>query len=84
MIHKSQRLVDIFCLMREYNLEPKRIKFIHTDINSASKMILVEGVKNAGVMLKTDAPLIIYDKNKSYTQKINNIYGRNHTIKKCF
>lgn len=84
MIHKSQRLVDIFCLMRESNLEPKRIKLIHTDIDSASQMILIEGVKNAGVMLKIDEPLIIYEKNKSYTQKINNIYGRNHTIKKCF
>ena len=62
MIHKSQRLVDIFYLMREYNLEPKRIKLIHTDINSASQMILIEGVKNAGVMLKIDEPLIIYEK----------------------
>ena len=29
MIHRAERLVDILSVMREKNLEPKRIKFVH-------------------------------------------------------
>lgn len=59
MVHKTQRLVDIFCFMRKYGLEPKRIKSIHADTSSPSKAILIEGVKNAGVMLRIEKPLIV-------------------------
>ena len=57
MVHKTQRLVDIFCFMRKYGLEPKRIKSIHADTSSNSKCFAC--VKNAGVMLRIEKPLIV-------------------------
>ena len=62
MIHRAQRMTDIFYIMRKYNLEPKKIKLIHKDINSAAQMFLIQGVKNAGCYLKIEKPIIIYDK----------------------
>lgn len=44
MVHRADRLSDIMCLMRNYNVEPKRI----TPVAAKSKppyLVLVEGVK---------------------------------------
>ena len=59
MVHKTQRLVDIFCFMRRYDIEPKRVQFIHNNIYSLPKMVLIEGVKDARIMLRVEKPLII-------------------------
>lgn len=59
MIHKTQRLVDIFYFMRKYALEPKRAKFVYANAFSPSKTVLIEGVKNAKAMLQIEEPIIV-------------------------
>jgi Predicted O-methyltransferase len=75
MIHRSQRLADIFYLMRKHNLEPKILQMVHSFINCPAQMVLIEGIKNSKSMLKVMPPLIIYDENGNYTNQINKIYG---------
>ncbi len=75
MVHRCQRLTDIICLLRGYNLEPKTLRMVHSFLDSPPQMILIEAIKNAGSMLKVLPPLIIYDQNGKYTRQINDIYG---------
>jgi len=75
MVHRCQRLTDIICLLREYNLEPKTLRMVHSFLDSPPQMILIEAIKNASSMLKVLPPLIIYDQNGNYTSQINDIYG---------
>ena len=42
IVMPTERLVDIFELMRKYKFEPKRIQFIHPRVNSKSNLVLVE------------------------------------------
>ena len=62
--------------MRKYNIEPKRIQFVHSKTNQQPVLLLIEGVKNAKPFLKIDKPLYIYDDNGNYSDEIYKIYGK--------
>ena len=76
MIHRPERLADIFTLMRKYKIEPKRVKMIHPKIGKAPNIVLVEGQRDGGAYLKWEAPLYVYDDNGTYTKEIDSIYWR--------
>ncbi len=74
MIHRPHRLTDILVLMRQYKLEPKRLRFIHPFQDKAPTMVLVEGIKGGNPMVKVEPPLIIYSEAGKYTQEAFDIY----------
>ena len=45
MIHRPDRICDILTLMREYKIEPKRIKFIQPSIDKNPEFVLIEGLR---------------------------------------
>ena len=76
MIHRPERLADIFILMRKYKIEPKRVKMIHPKMGKAPNIVLVEGQRDGGSYLKWEAPLYVYDDDGKYTKEIDSIYWR--------
>ncbi len=76
MVHRPERLVDILTAMRSYKIEPKIIKFVYSNKNSESKLILIKGIKNAKPFLKIEKNLYIYDDDGNYTDEINKIYNK--------
>ena len=77
IVHRPERLADIFGLMRKYNIEPKRVKMIHPNAKKAPNIVLVEGQRDGGAFLKWEEPLYVYDDNGNYSEEIDRIYGRN-------
>jgi tRNA1Val (adenine37-N6)-methyltransferase len=75
MVHRPRRLVDIITTMREYGLEPKRIKMVHPYVEEEANMVLIEGVRGGGRQMRVEKPLIVYEKPGVYTQEIYDIYG---------
>ena len=76
LIHRPERLADILCLMREYKIEPKRLRFIHPSPSKTATMIMVEGAYCGGRKLHLEPPLYIYKEKGVYSDEINEIYGR--------
>lgn len=76
IVHRPERLADIFGLMRKYKIEPKRVKMVHPKVGKAPNIALVEGQRDGGAYLKWDEPLYVYDENGKYTSEIDKIYGR--------
>lgn len=76
MVHRPDRLADIIDLMRKYKLEPKKIRFVYSNLNKEPTLILIKAVKNAKPFLKIDKPLIIYKENEEYTDEIYKIYDK--------
>ena len=76
MVHRPERLGDLFYLLRKYNLEPKKLRLVHSYSNSKPKLILVKAIKNAKSFLNIEEPLIIYHQDGSYTDEILQIYGK--------
>ena len=76
MVHRPFRLVEMIAVLRKYRLEPKRIQFVHPFINKEANMVLIEAVRGGGVMVKVEEPIIVYEKQGVYTEKIMEIYGK--------
>src|SRR5690606_41464489 len=62
-----ERLMDILTLMRQYRLEPKRLRFVYPKAGKEANTILIEGIKNGNSGLKALPPLFVYDMKNEYT-----------------
>ena len=74
MVHRVERLVDIFNSARKYKIEPKTIQIVQSNQKKAPELSLLEFVKGGKPSLKSLPTLFIYDENGNYTKEINNIY----------
>ncbi len=76
MVHRAERIVDILFYLRQYKLEPKKIRFVHSKVFKEPNLVLIKCVKDGGNGLKIDKPLIVYDENGKYTDEILEIYNK--------
>lgn len=76
IVHRPERLADIFGLMRKYKIEPKRVRMVQPNTKKAPNIVLVEGQRDGGSFLKWEEALYVYDDNGNYSEEINRIYGR--------
>jgi len=74
MIHRPHRLTDIMVTLRQYKLEPKRLRFVHSYVEKEPNMVLVEAVRSGRPMVKVEPPLVIYGEDGKYTDEIQEIY----------
>ncbi len=74
MVHRPHRLTDILVTLRSYRLEPKRIRFVHSFADREPVMVLIEAASNGRPTVKVMPPLVIYNDDRSYTDKIMDIY----------
>jgi len=74
VIHHPWRLSELVEALRREDLEPKRLRFVHSHIFSDAKMILMEAVKNGKAGLKVEKPLYLYEENGRYTKELQDIY----------
>ncbi len=75
MVHRPHRLSEIIVKLKEYRLEPKRIKFVHPFAEKEANMVLIESVRGGKSMIKVESPLIVYESEGCYTEEIHRIYG---------
>jgi tRNA1Val (adenine37-N6)-methyltransferase len=59
-IFPALRTVDLLMALRDGQLEPKRLQFVHPRIGEEAKFILTESIKTSGVELKLMEPLILH------------------------
>ncbi len=76
IIYHPERLLELMDTLRTNRLEPKRVRFVHNDPSSVSKIVLVEAVKEGRAGIKIENPLFIYRKDGSYTREVEEMYGR--------
>lgn len=70
MVHKPFRLAEIFAELSAAKLEPKRMQLVHPYIDKEPNMVLIEAVKNGGSMIKIAPPMIVYNRDGSYTEQL--------------
>lgn len=76
MVHRPERLADIFVTMRKYKLEPKLLKMVYPNQEKEPNLILIKATKNAKEFLKVEKPLYVYNLEGSYTEEILRIYHK--------
>lgn len=74
MVHRPFRLPEIFSCLKNYNLEPKRMRLVFPFADREPNLVLIEARKNANRELRVEKPLIVREKSGEYTEEINEIY----------
>ena len=61
----------------KYKLEPKRMQLVYPYVNKEPNMVLIEGMKGGNPRMQVEPPLIVYQKDGSYTEELLEMYGMN-------
>lgn len=76
MVHRPNRLVDICVLCRQHKLEPKELRFVSPNKDTAPNIILIHCVRHGRPELKLMDPLYVYGEDGGYTEEIMRLYER--------
>ena len=75
MVHRPFRLAEIFSKMVEHRIEPKRMRLVYPYIDKEPNMVLIEGMKGGNPRMQVEPPLVVYQKDGSYTEELLALYG---------
>lgn len=74
MCHRPERLAELISLMREYKLEPKRLRLVCQREGAEPWLVLAEGRKCGNTGMRIEPPLYI-EKNGGLSDEMIRIYG---------
>lgn len=75
IVHRPERLLEILNKMKDYNIEPKRLRFVYPKKNMECNMVLIEGAKNGKEGLKILSPLFVHDDDGAYSYEVKKMFG---------
>ena len=76
LVHKPERLSEIFCTMTKYSIEPKRLREVHYRIGRAPNLVLIEGRRGGRKGISVEAPLILTNEDGTETKEVLEIYRK--------
>lgn len=76
VVQKPERTSDIFRAMFENNIEPKRLKYVVSTLNSAPSIVLVEGKVGAKSGMIIEPTLVTRNDDLTFTTQLKRIYNR--------
>jgi len=74
LIYPASRMVHLLSGMHSARLEPKRLRIVHSGIQTEGALVLAEGVKDGREELHILPPLTVYDENGGYTSEMESIF----------
>lgn len=76
VVHRPDRMTELFELMKKYRIEPKRLQLVYPKMNKECNHILMEGIKDGSQGgLRILPPLYVYNDNDRWTDQILKIYN---------
>lgn len=76
LVHRPDRLTDIFEAMRTSGIEPKEMQMAAPVRGEAANIVLIHGIKGAGSSLRILPEIQIRNSDGSYTGQLLSYYGR--------
>lgn len=76
MVHRPERLSEIFCTMTEFGIEPKRLRTISHSSDKAPSLVLIEGRRGGKRGLSFERPLILSEADGSDSEEVRIIYHK--------
>lgn len=75
LVHRPERLADAICALREFGLEPKRLRLVQRDGTSAPSLFLLESLRGGRPALQILPPLLLTE-NGGESPELRAIYRR--------
>ena len=76
LVHRPERLSEIFCTMTANGLEPKRLRLVQYKEGAAPNLVLVEARRGGKPSLTIEPPLILTDGKGNDSPEVREIYHR--------
>ena len=76
MVHRPDRLADIFSALRASGIEPKEMQMVVPKTGKAANIVLIHGIKGAGAELRLLPEISVHTADGGYTDEILNYYER--------
>ena len=73
-IYPATRMVQLLARMRDFRIEPKRLRLVHSRPGGSGAFVLVEGVKEGREGLRVLPPLFIHKEQGGYTPEMTEIF----------
>lgn len=74
LVHRPMRLPELITTLCSKGLEPKRMRLVYPHADQAPNMVLLDCVRGGAPELRVEPPLIVYEKDGSYTPELLHIY----------
>ena len=74
LVHRPFRLAEIMDTLREFRLEPKRMRLVHPFADREANLVLIEAVRGGNQRITVEPPLIVYEQPGVYTEELRKIY----------
>lgn len=74
MIYPARRLAELIFQMRRFQVEPKRLRMVHSRVEMEGEFVLMEGIVAGGEELAVLPPLVIYGEDGVYTPAMQEIF----------
>lgn len=76
IIHRADRLDEALDTFRRHKIPARKIRMVHSFIDKAARLVLIQAEKNRPGPLLIMPPLIIYEKIGEYGRELREIYNR--------
>ena len=76
MVHRPDRLPDIFVAMRGAGIEPKHMQLVLPQQGKPANIVLIHGIKGAGPELRMMPAIAVREADGSYTRALMRCYER--------
>jgi tRNA1(Val) A37 N6-methylase TrmN6 len=74
LVIRAKRLGELFHLLYEHNIKPKRFRAVHPKPDRPASVALVEAVRASGDGVTAESPLFIHDSGGKYTEALLEAY----------
>lgn len=75
LVHRPFRLAEIMVTLKNYKLEPKRMRLVYPFADKEPNMVLLEAVRGGRPRMTVEKPLIVYSSPGVYMPEIYEVYG---------
>ena len=75
MIYPASRAADLMRGLSKFQLEPKRLQFVHSHQKDEARLVLVEALKEGHAQVKILPPFFLYDYQRNYTLAARGLFG---------
>ena len=75
LVHRPFRLAELITTLTRYGLEPKRLRFVHPQVDKKPSLVLFGCVRGGHSRLAVEKPLILADESGETTDEVKELYG---------
>lgn len=76
IVHRPERLPEIFAALTAHGLEPKRLRLVQHHVGAAPNLVLLEARRGGRLGLSIDAPLVLTAPDGGDSDELKQIYQR--------